>query len=172
MISRSTKARPPTSAPTSAALSQWGDRGVLALLSDSTNAEGPGTAGGEDDVIPAFEEILDRTRGRVLVSCFATSIPRMQRVGDAAVRQRRPVSFLGRRMVDNATVARDLGLLRLPEGSDLAADAIQSDGHRPLADLRLRKPGRAAVRAIQGEPWVSTANSPPAPETPSCSLPA
>jgi ribonuclease J len=119
---------PPDERTDLAALSQWGDRGVLALLSDSTNAEGPGTAGGEDDVVPAFEEILERTRGRVLVSCFATSIPRMQRVGDAAVRQRRPVSFLGRRMVDNTTVARDLGLLRLPEGSDLAADAIQSEG--------------------------------------------
>ena len=110
-----------------AALSAWGDRGVLALLSDSTNAEGPGSAGSEDDVVPAFEGILDRTPGRVLVSCFATSIPRMQRVGDAAVRQGRRVSFLGRRMVDNAGVARDLGLLRIPEGSDRAADEIQSE---------------------------------------------
>jgi len=66
-------------------LSQWGDRGVLALLSDSTNVEQPGLTGGEEAVLPAFEQVLERTRGRVLVSCFATSIPRIQRVADLAV---------------------------------------------------------------------------------------
>ncbi|MDM7916325.1 MAG: ribonuclease J, partial [Candidatus Eisenbacteria bacterium] len=59
------------------ALSAWGDRGVLLLLADSTNVEHPGVTPGEDTLVPAFEEIVARTRGRVLVSCFATSIPRM-----------------------------------------------------------------------------------------------
>jgi ribonuclease J len=118
---------PPEERTDLASLSEWGDRGVLALLSDSTNVERPGMTGGEDDVVPAFEEILARTPGRVLVSCFATSIPRMQRVTDAAVREGRPVAFVGRRMVDNATVARDLGLLRVPESADLAADELSHD---------------------------------------------
>jgi ribonuclease J len=109
------------------ALSSWGDRGVLALLSDSTNAEVPGLTGGEDDVVPAFEDIVERTRGRVLVSCFATSIPRMQRVADVAQRAGRPVAFLGRRMVSNAEVAMDLGLLRLPEGAQLGSGELQTD---------------------------------------------
>ena len=108
-------------------ISSWGDRGVLALLSDSTNAEVPGLTGGEDDVVPAFEDIVDRTRGRVLVSCFATSIPRMQRVADVAQRAGRPVAFLGRRMVDNAEVAMDLGLLRVPPGTQLGARELQTD---------------------------------------------
>jgi ribonuclease J len=109
------------------AISGWGDHGVLALLSDSTNAEVPGLTGGEDDVVSAFEDIVDRTRGRVLVSCFATSIPRMQRVADVAQRGGRPVAFLGRRMVSNAEVAMDLGLLRLPDGAQLGAGELQTD---------------------------------------------
>ena len=57
-------------------LSAWGDRGVLALLSDSTNVEERGSTGAEDDVLPAFEEVFARTRGKVMVSCFATAISR------------------------------------------------------------------------------------------------
>ena len=125
-------------------LSEWGDRGVLALLSDSTNVERPGLTGGEDDVLPAFEEVLARTRGRVLVSCFATSIPRVQRVADLAVRARRPVAFLGRRMVDNAEVAIDLGLLRL---SDAVRIAPASLGGNEAGDRAV-----VFVSGSQGEP--------------------
>jgi len=94
-------------------LAQWGERGVLALLSDSTNVEMSGVTPGEDAVVPAFEEVLARTRGRVLVSCFATSIPRIETVARLAGRAGRPVAFVGRRMVDNTETALDLGLLRL-----------------------------------------------------------
>ena len=95
-------------------LSAWGDRGVLALLSDSTNVEVAGSTPGESTLVPAFEEALARTRGRVLVSCFATSIPRIEMVARLAAEAGRPVAFLGRRMVDNAETALELGLLRLP----------------------------------------------------------
>jgi ribonuclease J len=122
-------------------LSRWGDRGVLALLSDSTNVEQPGLTPGEDEVVPAFDEVFARTRGRVLVSCFATSIPRMQRVSDAAQRAGRRVAFLGRRMVDNAEVALDLGLLRIPESARLAP-AAPGDGSRSVV----------FVSGSQGEP--------------------
>jgi ribonuclease J len=94
-------------------LAQWGERGVLALLSDSTNVEMAGVTPGENAVVPAFEEVLARTRGRVLVSCFATSIPRIETVARLAAQAGRPVAFVGRRMVDNAETALDLGLLRL-----------------------------------------------------------
>ncbi len=95
------------------ALAAWGERGVLALLSDSTNVEQPGLTPGEDAVVPAFEEVLARTRGRVLVSCFATSVPRIQNVAGLAAAAGRPVAFLGRRMIDNTETALDLGLLQL-----------------------------------------------------------
>jgi ribonuclease J len=109
------------------ALSAWGDRGVLALLSDSTNVERTGFTPGEDSLVPAFDDVMDRTRGRVFVSCFATSIPRMQRVADAAERHGRLVAFLGRRMVDNAEVALDLGVLRIPESRRLSPGQVETD---------------------------------------------
>ena len=126
------------------ALAAWGDRGVLVLLSDSTNVERTGATGGEDAVRPAFEEVLARTRGRVLVSCFATAVPRMQRVADLAGAAGRGVAFVGRRMVDNAEVAMDLGLLRIPRGLALPAAAL---GETPPGDRTL-----VFVSGSQGEP--------------------
>lgn len=125
------------------ALAAWGERGVLALLSDSTNVEQRGHTGGEDDVLGAFHDAFDGCPGRVLVSCFATSIPRMQRVAAVAIEYGRKVAFVGRRMVDNAEVARDLGLLRLPEEHVVSAGSL---GELP--------PGRvcALVSGSQGEP--------------------
>jgi len=125
-------------------LAAWGDRGVLVLLSDSTNVEQPGATAGEDAVVPAFEEVMARTRGRVLVSCFATSIPRMQRVADLAQRAGRPVAFLGRRMVDNAEVAMDLGLLRVPMGAQVPAGVL---AEMPPGDRTV-----VFVSGSQGEP--------------------
>ncbi len=135
---------PPEERTDIAAHAAGGARGVRVLLSDSTNVEHPGRTGGEDEVVPAFEEILARTRGRVLVSCFATSIPRIQRVADLAVRAGRPLAFLGRRMVDNADVALELGLLRIPEGARQPVDTLADhrDGHRALV----------FVSGSQGEP--------------------
>jgi ribonuclease J len=136
-------AAPPEERTDLDAISAWGEHGVLALLSDSTNAEVPGVTGGEDDVVPAFEDIVARTRGRVLVSCFATSIPRMQRVADVAHRGGRPVGFLGRRMVGNAEVATDLGLLRVSGGGPIGPAELQRDEAAPALVF---------VSGSQGEP--------------------
>jgi ribonuclease J len=100
-----------------AALAEWGKKGVLVLLSDSTGVEQKGRTEGEESLRPAFEEVFGKTEGRVLVSCFATSIPRIQRVAEWGIAHGRKVAFVGRRMLDNARVAEDLGLLRLPEGT-------------------------------------------------------
>jgi ribonuclease J len=126
-----------------AALTAWGDRGVLALLSDSTNVEASGSTGAEDDLLPAFQEVFDRTPGKVMVSCFATSIPRIQRVADLARRAGRYVGFVGRRMADNAEVALDLGVLRIPP-SDLVS----------AGEVAQHPPGRLClfVAGSQGEP--------------------
>ena len=135
---------PDTERTDTESLAAWGRRGVLALLADSTNVENEGFTAGEEAVIPAFEAILERTPGRVLVSCFATSIPRMQRVADLAIRSGRSVTFAGRRMVENAETAMNLGLLRIPTSSLVAVDnlAASSDGDRVLA----------FVSGSQGEP--------------------
>jgi ribonuclease J len=125
-------------------LEQWGARGVLALLSDSTNVEVRGATGGEDEVLPAFEEVFARTRGRVLVSCFATAVPRIQRVANLARKAGRSVGFVGRRMADNAEVAMDLGLLRLPESCLIPSSAVGEARSERLALF---------VSGSQGEPF-------------------
>jgi ribonuclease J len=125
------------------ALAAWGDRGVLVLLSDSTNVERRGHADGEDTVLPAFREIFERARGRVLVSCFSTSVPRIQRVSDLARDAGRRVGFLGRRMVDNVGVAMELGLLRIPESSVAPAAAVPGAAPERIALF---------VSGSQGEP--------------------
>jgi ribonuclease J len=124
--------------------SAWGDRGVLALLSDSTNVEQRGRTGSEEDVRPAFREIFARTPGKVLVSCFATAIPRLQRVAEAALAAGRQVAFVGRRLAENTDVARELGLLRLPAASVLHPDHIPQYPGRGLALF---------VAGSQGEPF-------------------
>jgi ribonuclease J len=134
----------PNEATDTDALRAWGDHGVLALLSDSTNVEQRGRTGGEDDLIPAFEEILGATRGRLLVSCFATSIPRIQRVAELALRAGRSIAFVGRRMADNADVARELGLLRIPDGALLHPSLLPS---YPASGVVL------FVSGSQGEPF-------------------
>jgi ribonuclease J len=126
------------------ALSAWGDRGVLALLSDSTNVEVRGRTGDEDELVPAFEEVFARTRGRVLVSCFATSVPRIRRAAQAALAAGRSVAFIGRRMADNAEVAMELGLLDLPPSSLLPSLSV---GEYPARGLCL------FVSGSQGEPF-------------------
>src|SRR5712691_7033526 len=125
-------------------LSAWGDRGVLVLLSDSTNVEMRGRTGGEDEVVPAFEEVFARTPGRVLISCFATSVPRIQRAARAALSAGRSVSFVGRRMADNADVAMGLGLLDIPAASVLPTTAVHD---YPAGGLCL------FVSGSQGEPF-------------------
>jgi len=126
-----------------ATLSAWGDRGVLVLLSDSTNVEVAGSTPGESTLVPAFEEVLGRTRGRVLVSCFATSIPRIETVARLAAESGRPIAFLGRRMVDNADTALELGLLRLPGATRLEPGSLR-DGFASRALV--------FVSGSQGEP--------------------
>ncbi len=125
------------------ALASWGQRGVLALLSDSTNVEHNGTTGSEDDVVPGLVEIFSRTKGRVIVSCFTASVPRIQRVADVARRFRRSVTFVGRRMVGNTGVALELGLLRVPSAGLVPAGSLA--GTLPERQTLL-------VSGSQGEP--------------------
>jgi ribonuclease J len=97
-------------------LAAYGDRGVLTLFSDSTNAEHPGQTGSERSVNDRFESIFRTSKGRIVLSCFTSSIPRIQLVLDQAKQFGRMVSFLGRRMADNTTIAEELGFLKVPPG--------------------------------------------------------
>jgi len=97
-------------------LRSYGQEGVLALLSDSTNATVPGRTPSERAVIPAFEEIFSETRGRIIVAAFASSIHRLQIVLDVAQQFDRKVCVLGRSMQKNVEIAEELGYLDIPDG--------------------------------------------------------
>lgn len=95
---------------------RYGQDGVLALLSDSTNATVPGRTPSERAVIPAFEEIFSEAKGRIVVAAFASSIHRLQIVLDVAQQFNRHVCVLGRSMQKNVEVAERLGYLDIPDG--------------------------------------------------------
>ena len=92
-------------------LRRYGQEGVLALLSDSTNATVPGRTPSERAVIPAFEEIFAEAQGRIIVAAFASSIHRLQIVFDLAQQFDRKVCVLGRSMQKNVDIAERLGYL-------------------------------------------------------------
>jgi ribonuclease J len=97
-------------------LRSYGQEGVLALLSDSTNATVPGRTPSERAVIPAFEEIFAEAPGRIIVAAFASSIHRLQIVLDVAHQFNRKVCVLGRSMLKNVEIAEELGYLDIPDG--------------------------------------------------------
>src|SRR5215510_4567862 len=97
-------------------LAAYGDQGVLALFSDSTNAERPGHTASERTVNDRLESIFRTSKGRIILSCFTSSIPRLQLVIDQAKQFGRVVSFLGRRMSQNTETAEELGFLKIPPG--------------------------------------------------------
>jgi ribonuclease J len=111
-------------------LTEYGDRGVLALLADSTNAERPGRTLSERAVAPAFEEIFQTASGRIVVSCFTSSVHRIQLVLDLAQDSGRYVALLGRSMVRNVETADSLRQLDVPDGifvSPAQARQIEDD---------------------------------------------
>jgi ribonuclease J len=94
---------------------RYGQEGVLALLSDSTNATVPGRTPSERAVIPAFQEIFAEAEGRIIVAAFASSIHRLQIVFDVAQQYDRKVCVLGRSMLKNVEIAERLGYLDVHE---------------------------------------------------------
>jgi ribonuclease J len=96
--------------------SELGARGVLALFADSTNIERSGFTGSEVDVVEAFEELFASTRGKLVVTTFATSIYRMQILVNLAAQFRRKVAFVGRGMIENSQIAQRVGHLSIPPG--------------------------------------------------------
>lgn len=99
-------------------MSRLGGTGVDLFLCDSTNAEIPGVGPSESEVGPTLHRLIRGADGRVIVACFASNVDRVQQIIDAAVALGRRVSFVGRSMVRNMGIARELGFLRVAD-SDL-----------------------------------------------------
>lgn len=106
-----------------------GDEGVDLLLSDSTNAEVPGFVTSEREISGVIDKVFDQADKRVIVACFASHIHRVQQVLDAAATHGRKVAFVGRSMVRNMNIARDLGYLSVPGG--LLVDVRELDDLPP-----------------------------------------
>jgi len=98
-----------------ASLARYGEAGVLALLSDSTNVEREGYTLSEKTVGDAFAEIFPNCSGRIIVAAFSSSIHRVQQVADAAARCGRKILLNGRSMVKNVQIARELGYLTISD---------------------------------------------------------
>jgi ribonuclease J len=110
-------------------LARLGEEGVDLFLVDSTNAEVPGFTTPERDIAPALQRVFSRSKQRIIVACFASHVHRVQQVMDAAVEHGRKVVYVGRSMVRNMGVARDLGYLKVPANTLIELRDI--DNHRP-----------------------------------------
>src|SRR3984885_3845406 len=117
------------------AFARYGQEGVLALFSDSTNVERPGFTPSERAVIVRLEELFRAAPKKVVVSCFSSSVHRIQQVIDIARMVGRKVGFVGRSMVDNVEIAHNLGKLRIPDGSVVRPQDIKSFDRRKLVIL-------------------------------------
>ncbi len=126
-----------------ARLAEFSGRGVLALLSDSTNADRPGHTQSEQVLNDAFHQVMRNAPGRVIVATFASLISRIQQVVDVAAEQGRKIAIAGRTMADNTKMARKLGYLEIPDDMLISLGEAQ---HIPPRKIVIMATG------AQGEP--------------------
>ena len=107
-----------------ARLAELGSEGVLCLCGDSTNADRPGVVASERTVGPALLELFSGCEGRIIVTCFASNVHRVQQVVDAAAALDRKVALVGRSMRKNFNIASNLGIAHAPEGLIIRDKAI------------------------------------------------
>jgi ribonuclease J len=117
------------------AFARYGQEGVLALFSDSTNVERAGFTPSERAVVVRMEELFRAAPEKVVVSCFSSSVHRIQQVIDVARGVGRKVGFVGRSMVDNVEIAHGLGKLRIPDGSIVRPQDIRGFDPKKLVVL-------------------------------------
>ena len=139
-----------------------GADGVDLLLSDSTNAEVPGIVVSERVIGPVLSDIFAAADQRIIVSCFASHVHRVQQVMDAAAEHGRKVALVGRSMVRNMSVARELGYLKVPSvPGGLLVDLKEAEEMPPDQIVLIdRLAGRADVGAV--------ADGRPRPPDPDC----
>jgi ribonuclease J len=135
-------------------MSRLGDAGVDLFLCDSTNSEIPGVGPSESEVGPTLHRLIRGAHGRVIVACFASNVDRVQQIIDAATALGRRVSFVGRSMVRNMGIARELGFLRVAD-SDLvdigAAEMMPPEAIVLITTGTQGEPMSALSRMSRGE---------------------
>jgi ribonuclease J len=124
-------------------IADYGKRGVLLLMSDSTNADRPGYSESERAVRPRLEDVFNRAEKRLLISCFSSSIHRIQQILELSEGFGRKVAIVGRSMISVSEIAHGLGLLTIPDGILIRPQDVESTA-----------PGKVTVliSGTQGEP--------------------
>jgi ribonuclease J len=136
-----------------ARFAHYGEKGVLALLSDSTNAEKEGFTLSERDVKRTLGDLIQICQGRVIVAVFASNISRIQQVIDLAVKFGRKVIFSGKSMVTNIAIAKQQGFIRIPEGTEIKEGQIDQFPENSVAVITTGSQGEpmsALTRMAQG----------------------
>jgi ribonuclease J len=126
-----------------AKLAEFSGRGVLMLLSDSTNADKPGTTPSEAVLDEVFHQIMREAPGRLIIATFASLISRIQQTVNVAARNQRKMAVAGRTMVENTKMARELGYLHIPQNMHMSLADIE---HVPANEVVIMATGS------QGEP--------------------
>jgi ribonuclease J len=135
-------------------MSRLGDAGVDLFLCDSTNAEIPGVGPSESEIGPNLHRLIRSAEGRVIVACFASNVARVQQIIDASVALGRKVSFVGRSMVRNMGIARDLGFLNVADDDVIdigAAEMMPADRIVLVTTGTQGEPMAALSRMSRGE---------------------
>lgn len=127
-------------------LAALGAKGVLCLLSDSTNAERPGYTLSERVVGETFMDVFRRAQGRILIAAFASNVHRIQQVMAASARFGRKVCVIGRSMVNNVAIASRLGYLQVPDGLVIDVEEMEDYPPEKLAVI---------TTGSQGEPMAA-----------------
>ncbi len=128
--------------------SEYGEKGTLLLLSDSTNAEKGGFTFSEREVSRAFDDIFSKVKGRIIIATFASNIHRIQQAINVAVQYGRRVIMCGKSIVSNAQIALDLGYLKMPGDTWVKLEDLKDLADSRGGDNYYRQPGGAHERTV------------------------
>ncbi len=159
------------------AFAALGEKGVDLFLVDSTNADVPGFTPSEREIMPALDRVFRTTRRRVIVASFASHVHRVQQIIDTAISHNRKVAFVGRSMVRNMKIAKDMGYLTIPDNLLIDSKDIENFGDNivlvctgsqgePLAALSRMANGDHAIRVGDGDTVVLASSLIPGNENP------
>lgn len=135
-------------------LAELGNKGVLALLSDSTNAERKGFTMSEKTVGDVFERLFDNCKKRIVVATFASNVHRVQQIVNSAVKHKRKIAVCGRSMINMIETARELGYIKAPENVFIDIDMIKNYPDEHLVIITTGSQGEtmsALTRMAAGE---------------------
>ncbi len=125
---------------------EYGRRGVLLLLADSTNADVPGFSRSEREVGPVLDDLFSRAERALFFSCFSSAVHRVQQIVQRAVTFRRKVALVGRSLTSSSDLAIDLGLLKIPPGTLVDPRSIETYPRHDRVTI---------IAGSQGEPMSS-----------------